>query len=85
MASSRSPRHRLRRFLPAVLTGVPDITGGGQADAYAAVTRACLAVSRCNSGKAPQVQGTSTADGANTVQYSDCNGANQQWRPVRVG
>ena len=38
-----------------------------------------------NSGKAVEVQGASTSDGANVVQYSDWNGANQQWQLVRVG
>jgi hypothetical protein len=31
------------------------------------------------------VQGASTADGGNLVQYTDRGGANQQWRLVRVG
>ncbi|MEU4626768.1 non-reducing end alpha-L-arabinofuranosidase family hydrolase, partial [Actinoplanes sp. NPDC023801] len=31
------------------------------------------------------VQGASTADGANIVQYSDWNGANQQWQLVKLG
>ena len=38
-----------------------------------------------NSGKAVEVQGASTADGGNIVQYSDWNGSNQQWQLVRVG
>ena len=38
-----------------------------------------------NSGKALEVQGASTADGANIVQYADWNGTNQQWQLVRVG
>ncbi|MGW0595463.1 family 43 glycosylhydrolase, partial [Streptosporangium sp. NPDC002607] len=32
-----------------------------------------------------EVQGASTADGANIVQYTDWNGANQQWQLVQVG
>ena len=31
------------------------------------------------------MQGASTADGANIVQYADWNGTNQQWQLVRVG
>jgi hypothetical protein len=38
-----------------------------------------------NSGKAVEVQGASTADGGNIVQYSDWNGTNQQWQLVRLG
>ena len=38
-----------------------------------------------NSGKAVEVQGASTADGGNIVQYDDWNGTNQQWQLVRVG
>ncbi|SDZ46309.1 Ricin-type beta-trefoil lectin domain-like, partial [Micromonospora pattaloongensis] len=38
-----------------------------------------------HSGKVVEVQGASTADGANIVQYADWNGANQQWQLVRVG
>ena len=38
-----------------------------------------------NSGKALEVQGASTADGANIVQYDDWGGNNQQWQLVRVG
>ncbi|MBO3085452.1 non-reducing end alpha-L-arabinofuranosidase family hydrolase, partial [Cellulomonas fengjieae] len=38
-----------------------------------------------HSGKAVEVQGASTADGANVVQYADWNGANQQWQLVRLG
>ena len=38
-----------------------------------------------NSNKAMEVQGASTADGGNIVQYDDWNGANQQWQLVRVG
>ena len=38
-----------------------------------------------HSGKAVEVQGASTADGANIVQYADWGGTNQQWQLVRVG
>jgi hypothetical protein len=38
-----------------------------------------------NSGRAVEVQGASTADGGNIVQYADWNGANQQWQLVPVG
>lgn len=38
-----------------------------------------------NSGKALEVQNSSTADGGNIVQYTDYNGANQQWQLVPVG
>ena len=38
-----------------------------------------------NSGKALEVQGASTADGANIVQYDDWGGTNQQWQLVQVG
>ena len=31
------------------------------------------------------MQGASTADGGNVVQYSDWNGSNQQWQLVRLG
>ncbi|GIJ72387.1 endo-1,4-beta-xylanase [Virgisporangium ochraceum] len=107
-----------------------DIVGPDQANAYAHVTRACLAVSRCtgitvagirdsdswrtgqnallfdasgnrkaaytatldalNGGSSDppgpvEVQGTSTSDGANVVQYPDWNGANPPWQLVRVG
>jgi hypothetical protein len=31
------------------------------------------------------VQGASTADGGNVVQYADWNGANQQWQLAKVG
>ena len=37
-----------------------------------------------NSNKAMEVQGASTADGGNIVQYDDWNGTNQQWQLVRV-
>ena len=37
-----------------------------------------------NSNKVMEVQGASTADGGNIVQYDDWNGANQQWQFVRV-
>jgi endo-1,4-beta-xylanase len=37
-----------------------------------------------NSGKAVEIQGASTADGANVVQYTDHGGGNQQWQLVRV-
>ncbi|GAA4621850.1 RICIN domain-containing protein [Cellulomonas oligotrophica] len=32
-----------------------------------------------------EVQGASTADGGNIVQYTDWNGTNQQWQLVKVG
>ncbi len=38
-----------------------------------------------NSAKAVEVQGASTADGGNIVQYADWNGTNQQWQLVPVG
>ena len=38
-----------------------------------------------NSNKAVEVQGASTADGGNIVQYDDWDGTNQQWQLVRVG
>ena len=38
-----------------------------------------------HSSKAVEVQGASTANGANVVQYFDWNGANQQWQLVRLG
>ena len=38
-----------------------------------------------NSNKALEVQGASTADGANIVQYDDWGGSNQQWQLVQVG
>jgi hypothetical protein len=38
-----------------------------------------------NSGKAVEVQGGATNDGASVVQYWDWGGANQQWQLVRVG
>ncbi|KPC75009.1 alpha-L-arabinofuranosidase, partial [Streptomyces sp. NRRL WC-3753] len=38
-----------------------------------------------HSGKALEVQGASTADGANIVQYDDWGGTNQQWRLVKTG
>ena len=38
-----------------------------------------------NSGKAIEVQGASTVDGGNVVQYSDWNGTNQQWQLAKVG
>ena len=38
-----------------------------------------------NSNKALEVQGASTADGGNIVQYDDWGGTNQQWQFVRVG
>ena len=38
-----------------------------------------------HSGKAVEVQGASTGDGGNIVQYTDWNGANQQWQLVKVG
>src|SRR5205823_5200867 len=37
-----------------------------------------------NSGKALDVNGASTADGANVQQWSDWNGSNQQWQLVQV-
>ncbi|CAM5302927.1 hypothetical protein SGLAM104S_05438 [Streptomyces glaucescens] len=36
------------------------------------------------SGKAVEVQGASTADGANVVQYTDWGGANQQWQMIKL-
>ncbi|MEV6805300.1 hypothetical protein [Streptomyces sp. NPDC051132] len=30
------------------------------------------------------MQGSSTADGGNVVQYGDCSGANRQWQPVKL-
>ena len=38
-----------------------------------------------HSGKAVEVQGASTVDGGNVVQYSDWNGTNQQWQLAKVG
>ncbi|EFL27681.1 alpha-L-arabinofuranosidase (Arabinosidase) [Streptomyces himastatinicus ATCC 53653] len=38
-----------------------------------------------HSNKALEVQGASTADNANTVQYDDWGGTNQQWQLVKVG
>ena len=38
-----------------------------------------------NSGKALDVWGWSTADGGRISQYTDTNGANQQWQLVPVG
>ena len=38
-----------------------------------------------NSNKALEVQGASTADGGNVVQYADWGGTNQQWQLVRIG
>jgi aryl-phospho-beta-D-glucosidase BglC (GH1 family) len=37
-----------------------------------------------NSGKAVEVEGLSTADGARVRQWSDWGGANQQWQLVRL-
>ena len=31
------------------------------------------------------MQGASTADGGNIVQYADWGGSNQQWQLVRIG
>ncbi|CAM5399885.1 non-reducing end alpha-L-arabinofuranosidase family hydrolase [Streptomyces hirsutus] len=38
-----------------------------------------------HSNKALEVQGASTADNANIVQYDDWGGTNQQWQLVKVG
>jgi hypothetical protein len=38
-----------------------------------------------NSGRALEIFEWSTADGGNAVQFDDLNGANQQWKLVKVG
>ncbi len=38
-----------------------------------------------HSNKALEVQGASTADNANVVQYDDWGGTNQQWQLAQVG
>jgi hypothetical protein len=38
-----------------------------------------------NSGKALEIFEWSTADGGNAVQYADINGANQQWKLIKIG
>ena len=59
-------------------TTPPTSSSAGRLDGYVQL------INR-NSGKAVEVQGASTADGANIVQYDDWNGTNQQWQLVRVG
>ena len=49
------------------------------------ISRGLLRVINRNSGKAVEVQGASTADGANIVQYTDWGGNNQQWQLIRIG
>jgi lysophospholipase L1-like esterase len=72
----------------AALRAVPGSIGnpaGNPGNAGPVDTSAWYALVNRNSGKAVEVQGASTADGGNIVQYADWNGSNQQWQLVRVG
>jgi hypothetical protein len=70
----RSPPPGRRRSLLRAAVPLFVDSGGGY---YRFINR--------DSGKAIEVPGASTSDGANVVQYSDWNGANQQWQLVLVG
>ena len=82
------PRRRLQALLLAMavaVTGAVAVVAAPAATAASIDTSASYVLVNRNSGKALEVQGASTADGANIVQYSSWNGANQQWQLVRVG
>ena len=71
--------------LTVAVTGAVAVVAAPAATAASIDTTASYVLVNRNSGKALEVQGASTADGANIVQYSSWNGANQQWQLVRVG
>nr|WP_226653035.1 RICIN domain-containing protein [Streptomyces hydrogenans] len=54
------------------------------AEAATVDTNASYVLVNRNSGKAVEVQGASTADGGNVVQYTDWGGVNQQWQMVKL-
>ena len=62
-----------------------DLNGTNQQLRLAGLDSGYVRLINRNSGKALEVQGASTADGGNVVQYADWNGTNQQWQLVRVG
>jgi hypothetical protein len=69
----------------AVLAGSLLTIGTTTASAATVDTSAWYVLVNRNSGKAIEVQNASTADGGNIVQYTDWNGANQQWQLIRIG
>ena len=74
--------HRRRR---ARSCSGPTATATNQQFRLADSTDGYVRLINRNSGKAVEVQGASTADGANVVQYADWSGNNQQWQLVQVG
>jgi endo-1,4-beta-xylanase len=63
--------------------GGGDNTGGGSSSG--SVANGTYSIQNVNSGKALDVAGQSTSDGANVQQYSYRGGANQQWNVEETG
>src|SRR3954463_13487741 len=87
-----SPRRRRRRWLPVAIASVTALAGGAlavvtasSASAATVDTNAWYTVINRNSGKALDVCGSSTADGACVQQYAGWGGTNQQFQFVSSG
>ncbi|ROT29381.1 family 43 glycosylhydrolase [Micromonospora sp. HM5-17] len=85
---SDTSRVRRRGWLAAVLATL--LVGAGVTVAAPSVSAAVVDTSAWyvlvnrNSGKAIDVLDHSTADGATLIQYTDLNGANQQWQLIPI-
>ncbi|PZG01797.1 RICIN domain-containing protein [Micromonospora deserti] len=90
MRSSPVPNAQRRRsFLTlaaiAVIAGVVPLTAAHQADAATIDTSAYYEIVARHSGKAMDIAGSSTADGAAAQQWTRANRANQQFQFVDAG
>jgi hypothetical protein len=86
------PRRRRRRWLPVAIASVTALAGGvlavvtaSSASAATVDTSAWYTLINRNSGKALDVCGSSTADGACVQQYAGWGGTNQQFQFVSSG
>jgi len=90
--SATNPPRRRRRWLPVAIASVTALAGGvlavvtaSAASAATVDTNAWYMLINRNSGKALDVCGASTADGACVQQYASSGGTNQQFQFVSSG
>jgi hypothetical protein len=90
--STANPRRRSRRWMSAAMVSLTALAGGvltvvtaSSASAATVDTNAWYTLINRNSGKALDVCGSSTADGACVQQYSGWGGTNQQFQFVSSG
>ncbi|GAA2417796.1 hypothetical protein GCM10010420_55200 [Streptomyces glaucosporus] len=70
--------------MASFLAGLMSAFSAAPASAATVGTNAWYVPVNRNSGKALEVQGAATSDGADIVQYSGGGGSNQQWQLVPV-